>query len=143
MSGSALDESVAAALHAARFGSLARLLISDDANASHAAAPDFYSGLMQQLSSLSDRDLDAIAVPLVREQIGLSAARTATQFFSSATGLELAEKLSTRGVPGLTSSEASALSEFSASEEGEKFLSAVGNPLLIAAIIQEIGQRAP
>jgi hypothetical protein len=51
---SVLDDLVAAALHAAKFGSLARLLISEDSKASEAAAPEFYSGLMAKLSSLSD-----------------------------------------------------------------------------------------
>jgi hypothetical protein len=143
MSEPTLDQAISAALHAAKFGSLARLLILEDAKASHAAAPGFYADLVSNLLSFSDRDIEQVAVPLVREHVEIATARAALEFFSSAVGAGAADKLTKLGVPELTPTVAAALAEFSASDNGAKFLAAMGNPLLIAAIVQSIGQHAP
>ena len=140
---SVLDDLVAAALHAAKFGSLARLLISEDSKASEAAAPEFYSGLVAKLSSLSDVSIEWLAVPLVGEHLSQRAATRALEFFSSPTGAGIAAKLSALGALELSSTETDALAQFSASEAGAEFLAAMGDPMIIATIVQEIGDHAP
>jgi hypothetical protein len=138
MSSPTLDETIAAALHATKFGSVARLLIEQDAQASEAAAPEFYSVLTAKLSSLSDTDIETIAVPLVRNRMPVPVANAAVTFFSSQVGRGIAVKLAVLGAPEFTVRETDELSDFSASENGANFFAAIGDPQLLVGLVQGV-----